>query len=137
VLNYYRQYPQGIDALNRAIGYRLRPSWVWTYEAQARAGLIFGLVNDGIAGVPGVLRLRLCDPAGKVLAGGSLDPGYPAPRGVRQARLILPEGVNWEGLLLAAEIEVKGVRRPVRWACREANPDGTLTLRRQRSMVYE
>jgi len=144
VMNYYRQYPDGIDRLNRAIGYRLRPAWVWTYDQLGRVGshtgfrygLVLGLVNDGIAGVPGILRLVLCHPDGQVIASGSLDPGYPTPRGVRQVRLILPEGLNWEGLVLSAEIEVKGVRRPLRWACREANPDGSLTLRRQKSLAY-
>jgi hypothetical protein len=43
--------------------------------------------------------------------------------------LILPEGVDWKGLKLKAELEVKGVRHPVSWACRqETNADGTLTL---------
>ena len=32
VMNYYRQYPQGIDSLNRVIGYRIRPSWIWQYD---------------------------------------------------------------------------------------------------------
>ncbi len=44
--------------------------------------------------------------------------------------LMLPAGVNWEGLRLKAELEVKGARRPVRWACRQkTNEDGSLTLR--------
>jgi hypothetical protein len=44
--------------------------------------------------------------------------------------LMLPAGTQLEGLRLKAELEVKGVRYPVRWACRQkTNPDGSLTLR--------
>jgi hypothetical protein len=42
----------------------------------------------------------------------------------------LPPGTDWKGLRLKAELEVKGVRHPVRWACGQAlNDDGSLTLR--------
>ena len=45
--------------------------------------------------------------------------------------LPLPPGAAWEGLRLSAELEVKGVRHPLRWACRQAlNGDGSLSLRR-------
>ena len=51
-------------------------------------------------------------------------------RTMRQAQFILPKGTEWKGLKLKAEIEVKGVRHPVRWACHQkVNPDGSLTLR--------
>jgi hypothetical protein len=44
--------------------------------------------------------------------------------------LTLPAGVPWQGLRLKAELEVKGMRYPVRWACRQkVNSDGSLTLR--------
>lgn len=44
--------------------------------------------------------------------------------------LTLPAGARWEGLRLKAEIEVKGVRHPVRSACRQkVDPDGSSTLR--------
>jgi hypothetical protein len=129
VMNYYRQYPRGIDEFNRSIGYRIRPSWIWTYNHTGRTGLVFGLVNDGIAGVPGILRLTLLDAQGNRCMTGTLDSGYPIPHKVRQARFILPSGIGWEGMRLKAELEVKGVLHPVRWACRESsNPDGTLTL---------
>lgn len=43
---------------------------------------------------------------------------------------MLPAGVQCEGLLLKTELEVKGVRYPVRWACRQKiNSDGSMTLR--------
>jgi len=90
---------------------------------------VLGMVNDGIAGVPGVLRLTVVSEDGAVNVSGGLDPGYPKPQGVRQAMLVLPEGVDWKGLRLKAELEVKGLRHPVRWACRQrTNDDGTLTL---------
>jgi hypothetical protein len=128
--NYYERYPEAINALAREIGYRVRPSWVWTYDAGDEAGLILGLVNDGIAGVPGVLRVSVLDPAGRVLAAGGLDAGYTLPGKVRQAKFALPRGTDWKGLRVKAEIEVKGQRHPVRWACRQSlEADGTLTLR--------
>jgi hypothetical protein len=44
--------------------------------------------------------------------------------------LILPAGAKWEGQRLKAELEVKGVRHPIRWACKQKlNPDGSITLR--------
>lgn len=128
--NYYQQYPDAIHALARSIGYRVRPSWVWTYEAGEDRGLVVGLVNDGIAGVPGVLRVSVLDAAGQVLTAGGLDAGYPLPHHVRQAKLALPKGTDWRGLCLKAEIEVKGQRHPVRWACKQTlEPDGSLRLR--------
>jgi hypothetical protein len=129
VMNYYRQFPQGIDRLNRIIGYRLRPAWIWTYGEAQHAGLIVGLANDGISGVPGVVRILLLDANGQSLASAVLEPGHPVPHQVRLVRLELPEGVSWEGTQLRAELIVKGVHHPIRWACREAlNQDGSLTL---------
>jgi len=128
--NYYGRYPDAINDLARQIGYRVRPSWVWTYDAGDDAGLILGLVNDGIAGVPGVLRISVLDSTGRVLAAGGLDAGYPLPGKVRQAKFPLPRGTDWKGLRVKADIDVKDQRHPVRWACRQAlNADGTLTLR--------
>ena len=66
----------------------------------------------------------------KSTSSGCVDPGYPKPVGIRQAMLMLPPGADWKGLRLKAELEVKGVRYPVRWACRQKiNADGSLTLR--------
>jgi len=127
--NFYGKYPDAINNLARSIGYRVRPSWVWTYDAGDDAGLILGLVNDGIAGVPGVLRISILDSAGRALATGGLDAGYPLPGKVRQAKFPLPRGTDWKGLRVKGEIEVKGQRYPVRWACGQSlNADGTLTL---------
>ena len=128
-MRYYNQYPDSIDDLARSIGYRVRPSWIWHFKKESHDGLVLGLVNDGLAGVPGVLRVYVYSDDRKVNVGGSLDPGYPLPGKVRQAQFILPKGTNWKGLKVRAEIEVKGVRYPVQWACLEkTNDDGSLTL---------
>lgn len=129
ILNYYHRYPHAIDRINRSIGYRVRPSFIWQYPEGNRQGLIVGFANDGIAGVPGALRVYVTSDDGKVKVGGSLDPGYPLPGKIRQAQFVLPTGVDWKGLKLMAEIEVKGVRYPVQWACQQKlNDDGSLTL---------
>jgi len=127
---YYERYPNALNALAGSIGYRVRPSWVWTYEERGEPGLIVGFVNDGIAGVPGALRISVVSPSGQELVAGCLDPGYPLPGKVRQALLPLPKGTKWEGLRLKAEIEAKGRLFPVRWACRQKlNDEGSITLR--------
>ena len=130
LMAYYQANPTWFDRINRRIGYRVRPSFIWSYEEGAKVGLIIGFVNDGIAGVPGVLRVTVETADGKVLKSGGLDPGYPLPGKVRQAQLVLPQRTKWTGLKLKAEIEVKGMRYPVRWACHQKlNDDGSLTLR--------
>ena len=103
---------------------------IWSYEDSGYLGLIIGFANDGIAGVPGVLRVTVENENGKVLNSGCLDPGYPLPGKLRQAQFVLPQGTKFEGLKLRAEIEVKGMRYPVRWACHQKlNEDGSLALR--------
>jgi hypothetical protein len=135
VLRYYRQHPEMIDTIARRIGYRVRPAWIWIYEGSGQTGLVVGFANDGIAGVPGVLQVTVRDDAGRVLVSGGLDPGWPVPGKIRQARLPLPPGTAWQGLRLGAELEVKGMRHPVRWACHQKlEPDGSLRLRRTRGV---
>jgi hypothetical protein len=124
-----RQFPGALDDLSTRVGYRVRPSWIWHYEKESYPTIILGLVNDGISGVPGALRVILKNDLGTIHAGGSLDPGYPLPGKVRQAAITLPENTPWEGLKLYAEIEVKNVRYPVQWACKQkVNEDGSITL---------
>jgi len=131
VMNYYNQFPEGIDGLNRVIGYRIRPAWIWTYGEPPYAGLIVGLSNNGISCVSGVIRLTLLDQSGNSISSATLEAGHPIPHQVRLARLELPEGVGWEGTRLRAELIVKGINHPIRWACRESiNPDGSITLTR-------
>jgi hypothetical protein len=92
--------------------------------------LILGIANDGVAGVPGVLGIYAETPDGKVKIGGNLDAGEPGAGQIRQASIILPKGMDGQQVILRAELEVKGIRRPVRWACRQpTNPDGSLTIR--------
>jgi hypothetical protein len=127
----YEGAPKALDDLNRRLGYNVRPSYVWSWGEEGPGGLIVGLMNDGVAGVPGVLYVSVVSDDGKINVGGGLDPGYPLPGKIRQALLPLPRDTKWEGLKLKAEIEVKGVRHPVRWSCRQkTNPDGSLTLSR-------
>jgi hypothetical protein len=128
--SYYQAFPASFDRINRRIGYRVRPSMIWSYDDGDKVGLIVGFANDGIAGVPGVLRVTVQRPDRTALTSGCLDPGYPLPGKIRQALFVLPKGTKWQGLRLKAEIEVKGMRYPVRWACHQKlNEDGTLTLR--------
>ena len=130
LLGYYQAFPKSFDQINRRIGYRVRPSMIWSYEDKGYLGLIIGFANDGIAGVPGVLRVTVESGDGQVLKSGCLDPGYPLPGKIRQAQFVLPQGTKFEGLKLRAEIEVKGMRYPVRWACHQKlNDDGSLALR--------
>ena len=130
LMSYYQAYPAAFDRINRRIGYRVRPSFIWSYKDNGYLGLIIGFANDGIAGVPGVLRVSVESEDGKMLKSGCLDAGYPLPGKIRQAQFVLPQGTKWQGLKLKAEIEVKGMRYPVRWACHQKlNEDGSLTLR--------
>jgi hypothetical protein len=93
--------------------------------------LIVGLANGSISGVSGVVRLSVHDHASNVLSSASLEAGDPLPHHVRLVRLELPSGRDWEGLHLKADLLVKGMFHPIRWACRELlNADGSLTLKR-------
>jgi hypothetical protein len=130
LMGWYHAYPKWFDRINIRIGYRVRPSFIWSYEDKGYLGLIIGFANDGIAGVPGVLRVSVETSDGTLLKSGCLDAGYPLPGKIRQAQFVLPKGTKWQGLRLKAEIEVKGMRYPVQWACHQKlNDDGTLTLR--------
>ena len=129
---YYRRFPDALNDLDRCIGFRVRPSWIWrSTDPDGYENLIFGMVNDGIAGVPGVLRLTVFTDDGSVEVGGCLDAGYPHPKGIRSAMITLPKGISADSgkLKLKAEIEVKGVRHPVPIAAAHGvNPDGSLNI---------
>jgi hypothetical protein len=128
--SYYQASPTWFDRINRRIGYRVRPSMIWSYQDGSNLGLIIGFANDGIAGVPGVLRVTVESEDGKPLRSGCLDAGHPLPGKIRQAQFVMPQQTKWQGLKLKAEIEVKSMRYPVRWACHQKlNEDGSLTLR--------
>jgi len=126
---YYEKYPYGIKALQQRMGYRVRPSWVWQRKRYGTSEVILGLANDGVAGIPGVLRVYLESLDGKVRVGGGLDAGHPYGGRVREASFILPRGMEGQRMRIRAEVETRGVRRPVRWACAQPlDADGALTI---------
>ena len=130
IRRYYEKYPDSLQAMEQRLGYRVRPSLIWQRKRYDTMELILGIVNDGVAGVPGVLGVYAETPDGRVKVGGNLDAGQPYAGKLRQASIILPKGLDGQQVTLRAELEVKGVRRPVRWACHEkTNPDGSLTIR--------
>jgi len=130
IRRYYEKYPDSLQAMEQRLGYRVRPSLVWQRKRYDTMELIVGIVNDGVAGVPGVLGVYAETPDGRVKVGGNLDPGQPYAGHMRQCSLILPKGMDGQQINLRAELQVKGMRRPVRWACQErTNPDGSLTIR--------
>jgi hypothetical protein len=127
---YHERYPYSFDALSRRLGYRVRPSWIWQRKRYDTTELILGIVNDGVAPVPGILGIYVETPDGKVRVGGNLDAGMPYPAKVREASFILPKGLDGKEVTLRAEITTQGVTRPVRWTCREPlNSDGSLTVK--------
>jgi hypothetical protein len=130
---YQEAHPEGIASLRQRLGYRVRPSWVWQRKRHGTDELVVALANDGVAGVPGNLRLLAETPDGRVLAGGGLDAGHPHGGRVRLASLMLPPGVAGQTLRLCAEIETRGTRRPVRWACAQpVEARGGLPIRLKR-----
>jgi hypothetical protein len=127
---YVEAHPHGFAALRRRLGYRVRPSWIWQRKRHGTAELVVAVANDGVAGVPGVLRVHAETRDGKVRVGGGLDAGHPYGGRLRQAAFLLPPGLDGQPVILRAEIETNGVVRPVRWACAQpTNDDGSLTLR--------
>jgi hypothetical protein len=126
---YQERHPEAFAALQRRLGYRVRPSWVWQRKRYGTAELVVAFVNDGVAGVPGVLRVFVETPDGNVRVGGGLDAGHPYAGRVRQAAFVLPQGLDGREVVLKAELETNGVRRPIRWACAQPlNADGSLTI---------
>ncbi|HET9405626.1 MAG TPA: hypothetical protein VFO39_00150 [Candidatus Sulfotelmatobacter sp.] len=130
IRRYYQKYPDSLRAMERRLGYRVRPSLIWQRKRYDTMELILGIVNDGVAGVPGVLGIYAESMDGRVRVGGNLDAGQPYAGHFRQASIILPKGMDGQQVKLRAELEVKSVKRPVRWACEHpTNPDGSLTIR--------
>ena len=130
IRRYYEKYPDSLRAMERRLGYRVRPSLIWQRKRYDTMELILGIVNDGVAGVPGVLGIYAESMDGRVRVGGNLDAGQPYAGHFRQASIILPKGMDGQQVKLRAELEVKSAKRPVRWACEHpTNPDGSLTIR--------
>jgi hypothetical protein len=129
VARYAESRPAAFAALAQRLGHRVRPSWVWQRKRYGTSELVVAFANDGVAGVPGVLRVFAETPDGRVKVGGGLDPGHPRGGRIRQAALLLPPGLEGRTLRLRAEIETRGVVRPLRWACAQPlNPDGSLDV---------
>jgi len=92
-------------------------------------GIIAGFANDGIAGVPGVLRVTVEDENRRVLKAVVWMPAIRCPARFDSTVCAAP-GNKMAGAEMRAEIEVRGMRYPVRWACRQKlNEDGSLILR--------
>ncbi len=127
---YYEKFPRAFDTLRRRMGYRVRPSWIWQQPRYDTVQLVVAVANDGVAGVPGVLRVYLESQDGRFKIGGGLDAGHPFGGKLRQCSFILPKGFEAQKMTLRAEVETKaGIRWPVRWACAEpVNPDGSYTF---------
>lgn len=128
--HYNDRYPNGFRAMHRRLGYRVRPSWIWQRKRYGTAELIIGFANDGVAGVPGVLRATVETEDGSFRQSGSLDAGHPNAGKVRQASFLLPPGMDGRKMILRGEIEAKsGVRHTIHWACAQPlNADGSMTI---------
>jgi hypothetical protein len=126
---YNERYPRGFATLQQRMGYRLRPSWVWQRKRYGTNEVIVCVSNDGVSGVPGLLRLSLENMDGKFRMSGSLDAGHPYGGRIREASFIIPREISDRRFKLRAEIEIKGVRRPVAWACEQPlESDGSLSI---------
>jgi len=116
--NYYERFPYSFDLLRKRLGYRVRPSWVWQRKRSGATELIVAFANDGVAGIPGILRVSVESLDGKVKVTGGLDAGQPYAGKIRQASFMLPAAMMGQKVRLKAEVESKGrIRRPVQWAC--------------------
>ena len=92
--------------------------------------MVVAFSNDGVAGVPGLLRVTLKDAGGRTIAGGCLDAGHPQGARIRQAAFPVPNEFEGQSVFLSAALEGKaGVRRPVQWACEQpVEADGSFKI---------
>lgn len=128
---YNRQYPRGFARLRQRMGYRVRPSWIWQRKRYSTSELIIAFVNDGVAGVPGALRIVLETADGRQIASGTLDAGHPYGGKTRQASFLLPERMEGATLGCKAFLETRGNHsRPLRWSCEQPlDTQGALPVR--------
>ncbi|HUU26427.1 MAG TPA: hypothetical protein VM123_01320 [archaeon] len=126
---YHERYPKGFTTLQQRLGYRVRPSWIWQRERYERPELIIAFANDGVAGVPGVLRVTVESPDGSFRSSGCLDAGHPYGGKVRQAGFLLPREMFGQKLKVRGDLETNGVSRPLEWACaQKLEPDKSFTV---------
>ena len=129
---YRERYPRGFSTLQQRMGYRVRPSWVWQRKRYGASEVIAAIANDGVSGMPGILRLSLESMDGKFHMGGGLDAGHPHGGRIREASFLLPREISDRRFKLRAEIETRGVRRPVQWACEQTlDGDGAFPIELQ------
>ena len=128
---YNQQYPAGFRVLREKMGYRIRPAWIWQRKRFGACEVIIAVANNGVAGIPGILRLIVESRDGKFQQSGALDGGHPHGGKIRQASFILPAELAGSGVKIGAEIEAKsGARHQVRWACGQPlNEDGSFSVR--------
>ena len=129
LLRYNNTYSRGFDRLRVALGYRIRPSWVWQRKRDGGSELIVAVSNRGVAGVPGVLWLQLDSPGRQLKLRGTLDAGQPTGGSTRLGAFRLPAGYTGR-LHLSAHLEIRpGVVKPVAWTCEQPlNADGSLVI---------
>ena len=126
---YHETWPEGFTTLQRRMGYRVRPSWIWQRKRYDTSEIILCLTNDGVAGVPGILRITLESSDKSYRQSGCLDAGHPYGGKIRQCAFQLPKGMEGQKLNVRAEIEVKGIVRHVTWACAQPlNEDGSISF---------
>jgi hypothetical protein len=129
---YHERYPRGFSTLQQRMGYRVRPSWVWQRKREGSSEVIACVANDGVSGVPGVLRLSLESRDGGFRTTGGLDAGQPFGGRIREASFMVPREIPPQQFKLRAEIEVRGVLRPVQWTCEQpTGADGSFAVELQ------
>src|SRR5437660_10631853 len=96
--------------MEQRLGYRVRPSFNWQRERYGTMGLMLGIANDGVAGVPGVLGIYAESVDGKGKVGGNLHAEEPRAGQICQALLFLPKGLDGLQIVLRAELEGNGRR---------------------------
>ena len=126
---YNERYPRGFERLRTQLGYRLRPAWVWQRKRYGTSELVICIANRGVAGVPGVLWLRIESPDKTVSMEGAFDAGHPYAAALRQASFLLPKGYLGK-INLSAQLEIRpGVKKTIAWACEQpVNEDGSITI---------
>ena len=129
LLRYNEKYPRGFERLRTQLGYRLRPAWVWQRKRYGTNELVICIANRGVAGVPGVLWLRIERPDKTVSMEGAFDAGHPYGGALRQGSFVLPMGYLGK-INLSAQLEIRpGVKKPIAWACEQpVNEDGSVTI---------
>jgi len=126
---YDQKYPPGFSRLRAALGYRLRPAWVWQRKRSSTFEVIVGIANRGVAAVPGILWVQIQSVDRQWKMKGTLDPGHPLGGGIRLCSFLLPKDISGQ-INLSVELETRpGVLEPVAWSCEQPlNSDGSISV---------